>query len=137
MNNLDRIIKYLSTNNISFLIDFDKRIDIDKKGKAYYFKMFNINLDFIINFINHLDGNEVYLINPLISVNCKQNEPYLTLSRQFLLTNNSNPILVYEYLIKQFKIAQDDFEFNFEFDDGYYFLLFKYKKVYLDNRRIG
>jgi hypothetical protein len=125
MNNLDQIKRFLSTNNISYLVDFDKRIDIDKRSKAYYFKMFNIQLEHITNFIYNLDINEVYLINPMISINCRHNQPYLNLSRQFLLTNGSNPILIHDYLLTQFKIAQDDFEF----DNNYYFLLFKKKLI--------
>lgn len=42
---------YISTNNISFLIDFEKRIDIDKSDKAYYLKIFRVDLDLIANFI--------------------------------------------------------------------------------------
>jgi len=35
MTNLNYIKRYISTNDISFLIDFDKTINIDKSGKAY------------------------------------------------------------------------------------------------------
>ena len=51
MNNLldvDIVKKYISINKISFLIDFDKTINIDKKGKSYYHKMFNIQLNEIV-----------------------------------------------------------------------------------------
>lgn len=46
---LETIKKYLSTNDISFLVDFDKTIDIDKSSKAYYFKIFTIELNEISN----------------------------------------------------------------------------------------
>jgi hypothetical protein len=112
MTNLNNLNKYISTNNISFLIDFDKTINIDKSGKAYYFKSSNIDLDNINNFIINLEEGGIYLINPLISINCIINDPYLTLSRQFLVTSNSNTQLIHSYLNKQLEIAQNSFGFE-------------------------
>lgn len=90
MIDLNLIKNYLSKARISFLIDFDKTIDIDKRGKSYYFKSNKIEAWDILNFLLLLSENEVYLINPFISIFCRINEPYLTLSRQFLVTKNSN-----------------------------------------------
>jgi len=130
MINLNYIKRYISTNDISFLIDFDKTINIDKSGKIYYARMFRIELELITKFINDLDQDEIYLINPMISINCRYNEPYLTLSRQFLVSDKSNPVLIANYLISQFCIAKEDFDFQ----TNNYFLIFKYKKVKLDYR---
>jgi hypothetical protein len=124
--NINALKKFISTNNMTFLTDIDKSINVDKRGKAYYFKMFKIELDYITNFISNLEKNEIYLINPIISVNAHSSDPYLTLSRQFLLTDNSNPNLIYNYLSDQEEIANSDFVF----EEGPYFLIFKYKKVY-------
>jgi hypothetical protein len=114
----------LTTKNISFLNDIDPAINIDYSEKTYYYKMFRIELDDICNFIGNLKDNEIYLIDPVISMNYKITDPYITLSMQFLVTNNSNPILIYEYLISQFGKARNDFNFH----DDYYFLL-KYKLI--------
>jgi hypothetical protein len=127
---MNKIKQYLSVNDISFLIDFDKTINIDKRGKAYYFKSFRVDLDALTNFISNLQDNQVYLINPFISINCRHNDPYLTMSRQFLITNNSNIMLINNYLINQLAIAKEDFDYH----DDYYFLIFKYKTVELDYR---
>lgn len=130
MINLNTIKRYLSTNDISFLIDFDKTIDIDKSGKAYYARMFRIELELITKFIDELNVNEIYLVNPMISISCRYNEPYLTFSRQFLISNQSNPILITNFLINQFCIAKEDFDFQ----TNNYFIIFKYKIVKLDKR---
>jgi len=128
MNNIENIKRYLSTSDISFLIDFNKTIDIDKSNKYKYFKLFYIDLDGITNFIDNLKNNEICLIQPLISVNCRYNDPYLTLSRQFLVSNNSNPKLIKDYLMGQLEIAKIDFGF----DESNLFLIFKYKLVNFD-----
>jgi hypothetical protein len=57
------------------------------------------------------------------------NDPYLTLSRQFLVTSNSNTQLIHSYLNKQLEIAQNSFGFELVWDN--FFLVFKYKKVEL------
>jgi hypothetical protein len=124
--------KYITTKHITFLIDIDKSINVDKTGKYLYFKSSNIENDNISNFITNLDNDGIYLVNPLISVNCKYNDPYLTLSRQFLISNESNSVLIYNYLFQQMEIAVNSF--NFELDS--YFLLFKYKKVELERKTI-
>jgi len=125
-------LKYLTTIDITFLIDIDKAINIDKTGKTNYFKCYLINTDAIANFINNLIDNEIYLVNPLISINSKYSDPYLTLSRQFLVSNQSNPYLISTYLNNQFDKAEKDF--GFDIDNNYYYLIFKYKKVVINNR---
>jgi hypothetical protein len=95
--------------------------------------MFKIDLDLLTNFITNLNENEIYLINPVIFIHCKHNDPYVTLSRQFLITNKSNPTFIEKYLLNQLFKFRDDFQF----DDDYYFLIFKYKSVILDHRYIG
>ena len=130
MNNLENFKKSLSTTDISFLVDIDKTIDIDKRGKAYYFRIFGLNMDQITNFIDNIRNNDVFLINPFITISRTLNDPTLNLSRQFLVTNNSNPKIITNYLYDQLENAADQFEFEHEEKD--YYLIFKYKKVYID-----
>jgi hypothetical protein len=130
MIDLKTIKKHLTTNNISFLVDFDKTINIDKSGKYYYFKIFMGCSDGITNFLKNLKDDEIYLVNPLISIKCRYNDPYLTLSRQFLVSNESKPALIHRYLSNKLNQAEEDFEFDL---DNFY-LIFKYKSVKLDYR---
>ena len=112
-----------STTKISFLKDLDKDILIDKSWKSYYFKIFRIDLDNITNFICNLKDNEIYILNPIISITCRKAHPYVNLSEQFLITNKSNPILIYNFLEDQFQLLQTQFDFY----DDFYFLFLKYK----------
>lgn len=117
-----------TTTKISFLKDINKDIYINKSWKFYYFKIFRIDLDHISNFIYNLKDNEIYIINPIISINCQSTHPHVNLSEQFLITNESNPILINDFLLDQFQL----FRTQFEFHDDFYFLILKYKIVKLN-----
>ena len=65
------------------------------------------------------------MANPFITINCKYEDPILGLSRPFLITNESNPKIIYELLIKNFETAKDDFYMDID----NYFLIFSYKSV--------
>nr|AWB36249.1 hypothetical protein [Lactarius sp. (in: basidiomycete fungi)] len=132
MNNLNVIIKQLSSKNITFLVDIDRRINIDKSEKYYYYKIWGLNLDQIQNFICNIRNEDIFLIHPFISINCRIDDPYLTLSRQFLVSKYSNPDLIQDFLFNKLELASQGFEFDHEELD--YFLIFKYKKVYLNDK---
>ena len=132
MINIKNITTNLSTKDISFLIDIDRNIEINKRNKAFYFKIFGLNLDQIQNFIYNIRDNDVLLIYPFISVSCKLSDPYLSLSRQFLITNKSNPTVIASYLYDQLEKCGNDF--GFDLDDLDFYLIFKYKKVYLNDK---
>jgi hypothetical protein len=129
--NLNNMKKYVTTNNISFLVDFDKTIDINKNGKSMYFKLFRINYQDIQNFLLNLDNFKLYMASPFISVNCKYEDPILVLSRPFLITNESNPKIIYDYLFKQFEKGSNDFNMDMESE---YYLMFNYKSIDLGKR---
>jgi len=56
MINIEQIQNNLTTTEVNFLFNFDKRINIDKRGKAFYFchclhyqvKMLNLSLSYYI-----------------------------------------------------------------------------------------
>lgn len=133
MINLNYIKRYLSTNDVSFLIDLDKTINVDKTGKYYYHKMFGIEHDLIKDFIFKLESKNIYMFLPIVSINSQISEPYLTLSRQILITNQSNYTLIHNYLLNQIQIGFNSFRIDNSrrYD---FFLIFKYKTVKLDNR---
>jgi len=132
MYNLENIKKQLTTNEISFLVNIDRRINIDKNDKYYYYQISGINLASITNFILNIRNHDIVLVHPFISIKCRHNDPYLTLSRQFLLSNNSNSNLISEYLSYQLEEAGNDFKFDH--DELDYKLIIKYKRVYLDDK---
>lgn len=130
--NLENIKHNLSTTQITFLVDINKSIDIDKSEKFSYFRINAINLAQITSFIINIRKDDIILIQPLISVNLRITDPYLTLSRFFLVTNMSNPGIVYNFLYDQIKSAEDDF--NIDLEEVPYFSIFKWKRVYFSDK---
>lgn len=96
MNN--KMFDLISTKEITYLKDLDKRININKYGKFYYYKFYELNNSKIWSFLNELDDNKKYILIPFISANNRPDEPYIVLSQQILVTNNSNSLLISEYI---------------------------------------
>jgi len=124
------LFKVFSQNQISLLSDIHKSIKIDAYGEFKHFKMFRINFEQVSNFLDNLDNNKIYSVIPLISINNNIDEPFITLSRQMLVTKHSNPVTVTEFLIGKFSKA----ELLFDIGDSlqYYWLIFKNKPIQLD-----
>lgn len=122
--------KYISTRDITFMMDIDKAIQVNKIGKYYYRKFFYNYTDTIKEFILTLENDKIYVVIPFISVNCKLNDPFITLSKQFLISNQSNYVTIIDYLNSQLTIALSDFGIDAENLDFY--LILKFKVVTLD-----
>jgi hypothetical protein len=121
------LIKNTSNTQISFLNDVHKNINIDKRGKFKYFYISCFEIKAIENFISNLDHNSLYTIIPMISLCGKAEEPHLILSKQILISNYSDYKIINKFLLEQFDKAFNDFEFDL--DNKFYFLIFKFKKV--------
>jgi hypothetical protein len=65
--------------------------------------MFRLEHDNIKNFILELNNEQIFMINPILSIDCKLSKPYLNLSRQFLVHNQCNYNLIHEYLYDPIK----------------------------------
>jgi hypothetical protein len=128
-NNFKKFIENLCTKQIDFISNIPKEIYIDKRGQALYFKMFGLEINKINNFIYNISDNEVLLIIPFITKTNTIKDPYICLSSQFLLSNNSDPILIYRFLSEQLNKAYEDY--MIDHDKLEYSLYFKHKKVNL------
>lgn len=136
MNKIERLQKVITQNNITFLVDVDKTVNVNKSGKSHFHKMFKLERDNIRDFIFELYSNDIFLVNAFISVNCNINDPYINLSRQFLIHKECNYNIVSEYLYNQLENYKNSFNID-EINDDYYFLIFKYKIVKLESRKIS
>jgi hypothetical protein len=65
----------ITTKTITFLENVPKGVEINKTAKSFYFKSFLIENETISDFIYNLPRNEVYLINPFISINNLSSDP--------------------------------------------------------------
>lgn len=124
-----KIFDLISTKNITFLKDVDTKINIIKNGQFKHFKIFNCDLDQVKNFIYNLDSNKIFTLIPFISINAKIDDPLIILSRQILISKNSDPILLYEHIYDRLLLTQEQFEIN-KLESFY--TIFKYKYIEID-----
>src|ERR1035438_6760113 len=130
MNN--NILKNLSTKQIDFISNIPKEILIDKKGRALYFRMFGLEINRIGNFIYNINDDDVLLIIPFITVSNNIKDPYINLSPQFLICNNSDPVLIYRFLVELLNTAYEDY--NIDYSTLKFNLYFKHKIVKLSHK---
>jgi hypothetical protein len=130
MNN--NIIKNFSTKQIDFISNIPREILIDKKGRSLYFRMFGLEINKISNFIYNIRDDDVLLIIPFITVSNNIKDPYISLSSQFLICNNSDPILIYRFLVEQLNTAYDDYKMDYK--NVKFNLYFKHKIVEISHR---
>jgi|GEM_PF-2533937 hypothetical protein len=99
----------ISTKEITLLKELNKHIHINKQGKFSYKNIPSLQFMAIINFINKLEDGEIYTIIPMISMFGKDNDPYIVISKQILLTKHSSPQLIYDFINYKLDIAIQDF----------------------------
>ena len=120
-----KMFDLISVNEITFLKEMDNRININKFGK-YYHKNLDFGYNKIWRFLNGLEDNKIYVLIPLISKNNRPDQPYIVLSQQILVSNNSNATVITEYITSKFDEMVGLYEFN---DPTNLQLTFKYKLV--------
>nr|YP_009498199.1 hypothetical protein [Lactarius deliciosus]AWX52985.1 hypothetical protein [Lactarius deliciosus] len=121
------LLKNTSNNEITLLKDINKLVKTEKNGKFQYFYISYFQINLIREFILNLDSNSFYTLIPMLSIYGKDEEPYLILSKQILITNYSSPEIINNYILKQLDQALIDFEFNL--DNRFHCLIFKYKQI--------
>lgn len=127
----DTIYQKVSTNNITLLKDFEDSQDLrfNKTGK-YKYNVINRNHELynehIYNFLIQLVDKKVYIVIPILSVNNTPEEPYVILSKQILMSNNSNEKLITNYLKKRIDLF---FDIYLLIVPEQMFVTFKYKEI--------
>jgi len=123
-----KMFDIISTKEITYLKDLDKRIKLNKYGKFHYWRIYEITNSKIWAFLNELEDNRVYTLIPYISANDRPDEPYIVLSQQILITPNSNINLLTEFITN--KINNTINLYNITELEGV--IIFKYKQVKID-----
>jgi hypothetical protein len=126
-NNYNYLIKNTTSHHITFLSDINNLIKFDKRGKFKYFYIPYNNFKLIENFIYSLNINHIFTLIPLISIYGKEGDPHLVLSKQILVTRDSNPSLINDFVNIQLDKTILDFDVNL--DNKFHYLIFKYKKI--------
>ena len=96
-----KMFELISVKEITLLKELDNRIKFNKFGK-YHYKNLDLHYSNIWRFLNNLDSSKIYVIIPLISRNSRPDQPYIVLSQQFLVSNNSNAIIIAKYITSKF-----------------------------------
>jgi len=120
-----KMFEIISTKEITYLKDLDKRIKLNKYGKFNYWRIYEIRNYKIWSFLNELEDNKVYTLIPYISANDRKDEPIIVLSQQILITSNSNSLLINDYINN--KIIETKYLYNITELEGV--LIFKFKEV--------
>jgi hypothetical protein len=94
-----------SRENITFLKDVNKSINFSLKGEFKYSIIKDFDIRYLNSFIDNLTQDSVYTVIPFVSTTCVIGHPFITLSRQFLVTKDSNPTLLNEFIRNQFLFA--------------------------------
>ena len=126
-NIFTELLRNTSNNEITLLKDINKHIKTEKYGKFQYFYISYFQINEIRDFIENLEYDTLYTLIPMISIYGKDEEPYLILSKQILVTRYSNHITIDNFINKQLDTALNDF--NFKLDNKFHFLILKFKKI--------
>lgn len=119
----------ISTKDISYLYNLDKRIRINAEG-IYNFQTF-VELHFydVRRFFHKLEDDKIYVVIPILSKNNTPDQPFIVLSQQFLITRKSNFLLITRHLSDKIDECCDLYDIDF---DNTFKITLKYKEVKLD-----
>jgi DNA polymerase type B, organellar and viral len=124
-----------SNQNVTFLSEQVENKKLFQIGYYHYFKIPNLELEVLKDFLQILDFNKAYIILPILATEDTKGEgPILSLSKQILVTRDSNPIIISNFLLKQIEIAC----MNYGMDNlGNYTVVLKFRPITLKEEIVG
>jgi hypothetical protein len=122
-----------SQTNITFLSEQVTNKKLFKIGYYHFFKIPNLELEGLKDFLQLLDFNKAYIILPLLATEKSSgNGPILSLSKQILVTRDSNPITIRNFLSNQIELAC--MEYGIELEN--YLVVFKFRPISLSEESV-
>ena len=125
------ILRTISVTDITLMKDIKKDLFINKTAKASYYNLKNGDL---FNFILMLQGNSLYSVVPMLTVNAKSDKAYVVLSSSILVSRYSNIRLVSKILDDKYYEAIEDFDIHNQENIE---LVLKFRKITLDFDQIN
>nr|YP_009498202.1 hypothetical protein [Lactarius deliciosus]AWX52988.1 hypothetical protein [Lactarius deliciosus] len=105
-NNTTFDLTNFSQTNITFLTEQVANKKLFKIGYYHFFKIPNLELGILKDFLQILDFNKAYIVLPILaSEDSTGDGPILSLSKQILVTRESNPVTISNFLFSQMEIA--------------------------------
>jgi len=99
-------LSQFSRTNITFLSEQVNNKNLFKIGYYHFFKIPGLELGILKDFLQILDFNKAYIILPILATpETKGEGPILSLSKQILVTRDSNPITISNFLSNQIEMA--------------------------------
>lgn len=91
----------LTTKQITFLSDIPSSINVDKTSGWRCHHLISINVYDIQSWLKLIGDDKIYLIIPFFGTSESLSKPRLRLSNPFLVTNQSNPVLIINFIEEQ------------------------------------
>jgi hypothetical protein len=97
-------------------------------GHYHYFKIPNLNLEGLKDFLQILDYGKAYIVLLILSMGTQSsNNPFVSLSKQILVTRDSNPNIISNFLFNQLEIASANYGIILDS----YTIVFKFRPIAL------
>lgn len=95
-----------SQTNITFLSEQVQNKNLFQIGYYHFFKIPQLDLGLLKDFLEILDFKKAYIVLPILATaETKGDGPILSLSKQILVTRDSNPITISNFLLTQIELA--------------------------------
>jgi hypothetical protein len=95
-----------SQTNVTFLSEQVQNKKLFKIGYYHFFKIPQLELDVLKDFLQILDFNKAYIVLPILTTpGTTGSDAILSLSKQILVTRDSNPIIISNFLMNQIEMA--------------------------------
>jgi hypothetical protein len=137
INNQTFDLSSFSKDNITFLTDQVKNKKLFTIGHYHFFKIPQMGLSNLQDFLQILGFNQAYIVLPILAtegIETSGGGPILSLSKQILVTRDSNPISIRNFLSKQIDLACMDYGIA---DLGNYTVVLKFRPINLKEDIVG
>lgn len=124
------IFNLISTKEISYLYNLDKRIDVNRLGKFNYYNFSSeLHSGEIWKYLQQLEDDRIYALIPIMSKNVTPDEPFIVLSQTILITKNSDINIIIKHIWDKTDKTCELYDIDL---DNSFKITFKYKEVKFD-----
>ena len=104
-------------------------------GYYHFFKIPNLELGILKDFLQILDFNKAYIVLPILATEASKGAgPILSLSKQILVTRDSDPVTISNFLFEQIEIACISYGID---NLRNYTVVFKFRPIALKEEIVG
>jgi hypothetical protein len=124
-----------SKTNITFLTEQVRNKNLFTIGYYHFFKIPNLELSILKDFLQILDFKKAYIVLPILATEeVTGGGPILSLSKQILVTRDSNPVVISNFLSNQIEIACSSYGIN---NLEKFSVVFKFRPIALKEEIVG